>query len=61
MSILKNMMCTYSKVRRGTNGLIILLVLRKVLGMCLEIGIYHQNMLPAFVQMRLGVVFALPV
>ncbi len=27
MSILKNMICTYSKVRRGTNGLIALPVI----------------------------------
>jgi hypothetical protein len=29
MSILKNMVCTYSKVRRGTNGLSTLLLLPK--------------------------------
>ena len=27
MSILKNMMCTYSKVRRGTNGLLSLILI----------------------------------
>ncbi len=55
MSIKKNMMCTYSKVRRGTNGLNLFSIMVKLWWMG-EKGIKTE----AFVK-KLSLFFSLPV